>query len=219
VLKVLKGKQLVTKEDQIIIDSKEPREMKEHLEDLGWEAIKESLKVGDYVRGDTVIERKEIGDFVGSLKDGRLFKQAKNMQDNYSSCYVGISGLVSEIRNWQDEPKYYGGYVSMIRDFNIPVLKARSDRDLASMITKILKEKEESERPSRVTRKTTTLSQMQENVLMGVKGIGIKNAQKLLREFDTLTRVGNATEKDLIECIGSARGKRVNKVLKEEYND
>ena len=50
------------------------------------------LEVGDVACGDIVIERKEAGDFVGSIIDGRLNEQAAKMSLNYDHKYVIIEG-------------------------------------------------------------------------------------------------------------------------------
>ena len=58
----------------------------------GWEYEKSHLEVGDVVCGDVVIERKEAGDFVHSIMDGRLKEQAAKMSLNYEHKYVIIEG-------------------------------------------------------------------------------------------------------------------------------
>ena len=66
---------------KIIVDFQESRNcLIEYLrEELEVEVKK--LKVGDFIISkDVVVERKTVDDFVNSLIDRRLFKQADNMQ-------------------------------------------------------------------------------------------------------------------------------------------
>ena len=52
-----------------------------------------SLKAGDYVlRDEIVVERKTTLDFVQSIIDGRLFKQAAQMRQCFEQALVLIEG-------------------------------------------------------------------------------------------------------------------------------
>ena len=51
------------------------------------------LEVGDYVVGDVVcIERKEVGDYLNSLFDGRLHTQLYEMSRNYEVSVLIVEG-------------------------------------------------------------------------------------------------------------------------------
>ena len=67
----------------------------------------ETLTVGDYVFDDKVcFEYKRADDFIGSIIDGRVFKQARNMQQ-YPFSYVLIVGNVAKEINTRNERKYW----------------------------------------------------------------------------------------------------------------
>ena len=71
------------------------------------ETIVETLTVGDYVFEDKVcFEYKRADDFIGSIIDGRVFKQARNMQQ-YPFSYVLIVGDVAKEINKRNERKYW----------------------------------------------------------------------------------------------------------------
>jgi len=60
----------------------------------------ENLKTGDYIIGDgIVVERKTASDFVQSIIDGRLFKQAWMMKKYSDQSLVIITGDLSTIDN------------------------------------------------------------------------------------------------------------------------
>lgn len=73
----------------------------------GHNTIVETLTVGDYVFEDRVcFEYKRADDFIGSIIDGRVFKQARNMQQ-YPFSYVIIVGNVAKEINSRNERKYW----------------------------------------------------------------------------------------------------------------
>ena len=69
----------------------------------------ETMTVGDYVFDDKVcFEYKTANDFIGSIIDGRVFKQARNMQQ-YPFSYIIIVGNVAKEINTRNERKYWNG--------------------------------------------------------------------------------------------------------------
>lgn len=73
---------------------------------MGYGTSVESLPVGDYVFHDRIcFEYKTASDMIGSIKDGRVFKQARNMLQ-YDYSYVIVEGSVPKQIN-QDNSKAY----------------------------------------------------------------------------------------------------------------
>lgn len=69
----------------------------------------ETMTVGDYIFDDKVcFEYKRADDFIGSVIDGRVFKQSRNMQQ-YPFSYVIIVGNVAKEINTRNERKYWNG--------------------------------------------------------------------------------------------------------------
>ena len=83
---------------------------------LGYKTSVEHLAVGDYVFFDRIcFEYKTASDMIGSIKDGRVFRQAKNMKQ-YEYSFVIVEGSVpKEIENqtkktyWRTNSKKYRG--------------------------------------------------------------------------------------------------------------
>jgi len=68
------------------------------LERLGVPLVRDTRKVGDYeVSGleSLVVERKEAGDYVGSLKDGTLHTQLYEMSTNFQYSILLVEGNVT----------------------------------------------------------------------------------------------------------------------------
>lgn len=79
----------------VLIDSREPEEIKKL--DFGVPSIIMALDAGDAIAtcgdGNTlVIERKTPGDLLGSIKDGRLFRQCHKMRELSEFCYLVVVG-------------------------------------------------------------------------------------------------------------------------------
>ena len=78
----------------------------------------EQLPIGDYIFDNKVaFEFKTPSDIINSIMDGRVFKQAEQM-NQYPFSYVIIVGNVAEEINRRNEPKYYNKYNKM-RSFTL----------------------------------------------------------------------------------------------------
>ena len=70
----------------------------------------EKLSIADYVFDKKVVfEYKTPSDMVNSIMDGRVFKQAEQM-NQYPHSFVIIVGNVADEINRRNEPKYYNKY-------------------------------------------------------------------------------------------------------------
>lgn len=71
----------------ICIDSNEAssrREIANYFRLSGFSVEVKRLDVCDYVVSDRVgVERKDVSDFISSMKDGRIFNQTKDMAEIY----------------------------------------------------------------------------------------------------------------------------------------
>ena len=77
-----------------------------------------TLPIGDYVFEKRVaFEYKTPSDIINSIMDGRVFKQAEQM-NQYPFSFVIIVGNVAEEINRRNEPKYYNKY-NKIRSFTL----------------------------------------------------------------------------------------------------
>jgi len=74
---------------------------------MGYTTNVEQLNVGDYVFHDRIcFEYKTASDMIGSIKDGRVFRQARNM-NQYEYSYVIIVGSVPKQINKDNKNAYW----------------------------------------------------------------------------------------------------------------
>jgi len=74
---------------------------------MGYRTVVEQLSVGDYVFHDRIcFEFKTASDMIGSIKDGRIFRQAKNMLQ-YDYSYIIVVGSVPKQINKDNKKAYW----------------------------------------------------------------------------------------------------------------
>ncbi|MEM4625420.1 MAG: ERCC4 domain-containing protein, partial [Candidatus Pacearchaeota archaeon] len=79
---------------KIFIDNREKNSLvPSELINLGLEIEFKQLEVGDYLIGNTVIERKTINDFLSSMINKRMISQIENLKINENPLLIleGIS--------------------------------------------------------------------------------------------------------------------------------
>lgn len=218
----------------IEMDIHEDKCFKEYLEDLGWTVIRKTLKVADFTRGQVAVEHKSINDFAGSLfgsrpkgklpQQPRLWKQIINMKNNYKKPYLAVDGTIAELRDWKHEKPVLAALATIQRSpsdedkhgFGIPVLQADTKRQLAYEISEVMKDIKETDRPTRITRKQPTIKIMKEDMLVGIKGIGLQKAKRLLEAGKgTIEGVICLDEEQLVEILGKTTGEVAWGVLHE----
>ncbi len=107
------------------------------LSNLGVQIRTSTLTVADYQISDNIgVERKSAHDFTGSIIDKRLYKQAKDLVDQFSSPIIIIEG--ESIYSGGLHPNAVrGALASLAVDFKIPILPTRSPEDTAAMIYRL----------------------------------------------------------------------------------
>lgn len=110
----------------IIQDTREPEmQLLADLNNMNIEFKKEMLKVGDYIFGDMIIERKEIDDFACSILDGRLKSQIEDLKawrDSGRECFIIVVGRIKDRKSEINENCILGKMVSIVLKHNIKML-------------------------------------------------------------------------------------------------
>ncbi len=177
-----------------------------------------SLAVADYqVSDDVAIERKTNNDFISSIMDKRLHKQAKELVDNFKKPLMIIEG--AELYSGFIHPNAVRGAMASIAvDFGISIIPTRSPEDTAAMIYRIAVREQTHEKSDiqiRTEKKPLTTWEQQLYIIESLPNIGPVTARKLLEEFKSVKSVINASEDDLkkVEGIGDKIAKRILRVV------
>ena len=184
------------------------------LDKLNVEIDVKSLAVADYQVSDEVaIERKTAKDFISSIIDKRLYKQAKELVENFRKPVIIIEG--NDLYSSLIHPNAIrGALASLAVDFGIPIIPTRSEEDTAAMITRIAIREQMHERSPiqiRTEKKPLTLYEQQLYIVESLPNIGPVTAKKLLEEFGSVKEIINASVSDLktIEGIGDKIAKKI----------
>ncbi|MGB9837314.1 DEAD/DEAH box helicase [Methanothermobacter sp.] len=209
----------------IYVDSREvnSRVLRE-LRKIGVDFELRTLSVGDYqVSDDTVIERKTAQDFLGSIMDKRLYRQARDMLENFKRPVMIIEGddLYSGFMN---PDAVRGALASVAVDFGIPIIPTRSPADTAAMIRRIAMREQREGKPDmriRTDKKPLTLQEKQLFIVESLPYIGSRYARRLLESFGSVEAVMNASEKELMDVdgIGARIASEIRKVIEAEFKD
>jgi len=185
-------------------------ELKEKEKNREIELIIQSLKIGDYLIGNTIIERKTISDFISSMISKRIFEQLKQMKQ-YKTQLLILEGDLDDSDFNQNAVR--GFILSIITNYQIPIIFSKDYKDtseyLAVFAKQQLKPKTEMSLHSRIPK---TISEQKKYVLEAFPDIGPVTAKKLLKEFNNLNKIFNASEDDL-EKILKKRAKDFKRIL------
>jgi Fanconi anemia group M protein len=178
-----------------------------------------NLENGDYILSDRVIvERKTAEDFESSIIDKRLFKQLKDLK-KYERPILIIEGnnyfrLSEKIVN--------GAVISIMLDFNIPVMFSKDVEETANILVKMA-EREQLKNKRTITirtgKKPMSLKERQRFIVESFPDVGALTAENLLMKFGTIENIVNASEDELMEVggVGKITAKKIKAVLTEKY--
>jgi Fanconi anemia group M protein len=183
-----------------------------------------NLEVGDYLLGgDVAVEYKTCTDFVDSIIDGRILKQAKELKKYKKPVFI-IEGEEDIFSLRKIHPNAIRGMLATISvSYGIPILQTRTPYETASLMHIIAKRMQEDEDREFVyhTLKPQTLKEQQEYIVSALPNIGTKLARPLLKKFKTVKKIINASEEQLqkIDLIGPKKAKGIKDVIDKEYKE
>ena len=193
-----------------------------HLSEMEIDVKVRSMAVGDYqVSDEVVIERKTAKDFVDSIIDKRLFKQARELSEEFKRPLLILEG--DDIYNGMIHPNAVRGTLAAIAiDFGISIIPTRNSEDTAAMIKRIAVREQNGEKTHiqiRTDKKPVSLWEQQLFIVESLPNIGPVNAKNLLQHFGSVEKVMNASESELqeVEGIGKKTAKNIRKVVESEY--
>ncbi len=220
----------------IIIDSREDSkhpEFRKSLASSGLKVAVKKLEAGDFLllaspgKRPVLVERKTINDLGNSIRDNRIWEQAKLLveaarRDGYIPMIVieGWLGALEKYRGWKIQSVLRVLDTLMI-DFDIKILntpnKSATIGWLVSKAKSLGKTSEKRVYRLRVEKKPMTI---QERIIYVAEGlVGPKLARKLLGVFGTLRNIANASIQELmkVEGIGEKRAKEIYLVFNTKW--
>lgn len=208
----------------ICVDSNEAsvrQEIVNYFHLSGFDVEIQKLDVCDYVVSDRCgVERKDVTDFLSSMKDGRLFKQARNMAEAYEKPILVLEGHMSRAfkRSRMRPSSVYGALSSLALEYGLSIIPTEDVRTTSILLHRLAyREQVKEERPLqlRSIRRDMPPHQRQVFLLSGLPQIGSTLAEELLRHFDTPFRVIEEFNRAEIIVSKSGKTKRLKGPLSE----
>ena len=193
------------------------------------------IEIGDYVFDDVCFEAKSATDFLGSVLSKRMWTQLDNMDRHYKTNIVIIHGDMQEAimnvienapsnmpigtRSIMLNNKFLGAIGRIPLDTDIKPFWVQSEEEAALIITAICKMKpmtRETIEPQVFKRLTT--DDLRLDLLSSIKGVSIKKAKLLIKQYGSIMEIGecSAYELQAIEGIGETLAKRILSTLNSE---
>lgn len=161
------------------------------------------LELGDYqVDGKLLVERKTLRDFVASIEDGRIFRQAWRMAGGEWQPLLILEGRASTLNGCaMRREAIQGALLTVSLIWGIPVLRSLDGTETAKLILFAARQIRRAAggivfRPGRRPRGKR---QAQLRILQGLPGVGPRRAQALLAKFQNVEAVMIADEAALME--------------------
>lgn len=185
------------------------------------------MAVGDYVVGDRVgVERKTRADFAASLADGRLFRQAQELADQYPRAVLILEGDPAEAPPGVSPAAVEGAVAALLVDFQVAVFPTGTPDGTADLLLALAR-REAGRRPAapvppaakRPGKGPVELEARQRFVLEGIPGVSTELARRLLRQFGSIRALAQASVDDIaqVDGLGRVTAEKVYDVLRAPY--
>jgi len=208
----------------IIVDDREARASRvANILEENHEAqvIRKRLRAGDYlVEGHILVERKRIPDFLASLCDGRLFRQAAALANGGLRGLVIIEGHGPEWnRRGVGRAAIQGALLTLGIVFHLQILRSRDEAETARLL--LFAAGQAGQTRKRFLRRPGWRPKdkraRQVYFLTGLPGVGTARAQALLDRFGSIEEVITASEQDLsnVPNIGAKTAAAIRWAVKE----
>ncbi|RLJ08820.1 MAG: hypothetical protein DRP16_00530 [Candidatus Aenigmatarchaeota archaeon] len=197
-----------------------------HLKELA-EVKEKKLELADYIVSDRVaVERKTIRDFLQSIIDHRLFKQADSLISAYERPVLILEGnpeLLFLERNMHSNT-IRGVFSSLALDYSLPTLWTQNSKETALQIYWLAKREQienKREIQIRAKQKTLTESGLQEYIVAGLPSVSNVLSQRLLKKFKTVRKIFTAKPEKLmkVDGVGRKKAERIWEILNKRYED
>lgn len=214
---------------KVIIDYREIKSLViEELKALDINCVIKHLPLADYIIGkDIGIERKTVGDFVGSMINKRLINQLRDLKKNFKKPLLLIEGIEEEdIYKPSSHPKINenairGMLTSVALDLEVPMIFTKDAKDTATYIYLLIKRqsKPDKEYSLKISRKAHSLSDQQQIIVESFPSIGPSLAKNLLKHFKTIQAFINADIKELqkVEKVGKKKAEIIKRLIDARY--
>ncbi|MBI4019670.1 MAG: hypothetical protein HY364_05495 [Candidatus Aenigmarchaeota archaeon] len=182
------------------------------------------LHVADYQLSDRMgAERKTTQDFIGSIMDGRLFRQMHELKAEFEIPILIVEGESLFDTDIAIHPNAIRGAIAaVIADIRVGMVWTRNASETASILFTFAKREQLAEKRGIAIRgkaKFLSDNEQQEFIIAGLPKISTLKAKALLKHFGSPEGVFTATEEELkkVPGIGKQIAKVMRRLLQKKY--
>ena len=160
------------------------------------------LPIGDIEMNGIIFEHKTADDFIGSVYDGRIFRQIEEMKNNYKHYYIVISGSITDIISTPNTN--YNSLIAAIASCcarGCPIIFCDNYENTCDIIKK-LSEKLTDGKNRTISVTKASIENDQLRLICSLPGISEKRGQALLDRFKSPMNIFNGFREDIIEING-----------------
>ena len=206
---------------KVVVDHREFRsKVVRNLTAKGTYVEPQQLDVGDYVLSSRIgVERKSVDDFLGSLIEGKLFRQIAQLRDAYSRPVLILEGENLLAKRNISHNAIFGSLASINVDFGVPVITTKDASETADLLYVMAKREQRDGKKTvaiREKKPPMSLREQQQFVIEGFPNVSSVLAKRLLDHFGSIRDIVNASEGELMEVTGV--GKNISSEILELLN-
>lgn len=211
----------------IVIDSREPDEIGEYIEEEGGEYEEEHLSTGDFLVDDAIIERKQYGDFIGRLTNSErdIWQQILAMEN--AADELGYRPVLLLEGDWESAMQWSNltpaaptSAIGAIWKMDVDVVHLMGPRATAQFLVKL--DDGTSHDIGSIRDSPSVPDELMPRYLTeGFPGVGPSRAEDLLEKFGTFRGIieADADELQEVKGIGSATAEKIQKWVDEPLPD
>ena len=183
------------------------------------------IPVGDYVVDKKiVIERKSLRDFVLSIMQGRLFRQAIALKKSGMHPVLILEGTTKNIASFGlKRESIQGAIITVSVIMGVPLLRSKDNLETAKLIVMTARQvnRSDSRGIQRGGNRPKDRKGMQLFILQSLPRIGSVKAAQLIERFGSIEAVMAANSEELasIYGIGDKTASDIRNILREDYAD
>jgi len=210
---------------RIVVDKRESASgIPDLLQRLGTRVELRLLDVGDYIISpECAIERKDVHDFLASLFSGRLFSQAHRLSSSYKLPVLIVEGELQVLLEESAKPRViWGALGTLTFGYGLHIFFTPNPQQTADFIFTIAKHGHFARPRGPLIQKkpkAVSIQEQQLNVTSMLPGVGTVLADRLLRHFGSVRRLGasSVSELALVNGIGRVKAEKIVKLLDAPY--
>jgi len=200
-------------QQKIIVDIHERNSLvTPYLHEFGADFEIKSLKTGDFIINDTIIERKTVSDFISSMISKRLVQQLLELK-SYKKRALILEGQIDE--KGFNPNAIRGMILSIELELGIPIIFTKDSADTAKFLLVLARKQDKDKSFSLHSKKGMTKKEVQKYIIESFPGIGPKTAEKLLKKLGTIKNIIDTPLEELLNLIGKKAN--VFKIIHERY--